>query len=204
MITENRKNLQETSNVIRELLGLSQPIQLSELKDIITQKFGVNLIEQKNCKPTLYIETSNGYEDCKSTLINDAPYGYQVTYNPDCSEREQLLYLSSILGQIMMCEQTKDAAKDVYTGRFQLLDKVGTVITDSDIINTLFRNVETLSDDIIKSETVGEILLVFAEHSNSRPGHRSSLSVAYDFQSETMLRQQTKDNGIYYVKLYKK
>ena len=204
MNTENRKNLQETSNVIRELLGLSQPIQLSELKDAMAQKFGVNLIEQKDCKPTLYIETPHGYEDCKSTLINDAPYGYQVTYNPNCSEREQLSSLASILGQIMLCEQTKDAAKDVYTGRFQLLDKEGTLITDSDVINNVFRNVETLSDDIVKSETAGEILLVFAKHSNDKPDKKAPLSVAYDFQSETMLRYQTKDNGIYYVKVYKK
>lgn len=189
MITENRKNLKETSNAIRELLGLSQPIQLSELKDVMAQKFGIKFIEHKNCEPT---------------LINDAPYGYKIIYTLDWDQNKQLLYFSALLGQIMMCEQTKDAAKNVYTGRFQLLDNAGIVITDSDIINTLFRNVETLSDDIIKSETAGEILLVFAEHSNRKPDDRSSLSVAYDFQSETMLRYQIKDNGIYYVKVYKK
>ena len=192
MNTENRKNLQEISNVIRKLLGLSQPIQLSELKDIMVQKFGANLIAQKGCKPTLYVDTPYGYEDCKSTL-----YSYQVTYNPDCSEREQLSSLAAALEQIMRCEQTKDSTKYIYTGGLQLLDKEGTLITDSDIIDNVLQNV-------VKAEAIGEILFVFAKHSNDKPDKKAPLSVAYDFQSETMVRCQTKDKDIYYIKMYKK
>lgn len=189
MNTAQRKNLKGTSNAFRELLGLNTPICLSELKHVLEEEFGIQLVEETGCQPA---------------FISDEPYGYKITYDPTWDEPMQLSCLASVLGKLFMYEQTKDAIPGIYTGTFQLLDATGSIITDDDAIRKSFRNFDTLRNEIERATTVTELLHILCKHANGTPDNMSYLTIAYDFQTDTMINYQMHDNVMYYVKVYKK
>lgn len=87
-----------------EMMGLSAPITLDELKTAI-QNMGIVL--------TAKLDMSCHADD----VVKHGAEDYEIYYNPKQSEQTQLWHLANALGKIILFGLPQDLDKNVYSGQ---------------------------------------------------------------------------------------
>lgn len=181
-----KESINDIADAVREKMGLSVPVNLENLKAGIVN-LGIKLTPDGN------------YTD---KVCKHAPYEYEIYYNPDWKEQEQLFHLCSALGQIMLFGLREDSEKDIYTGDYICLDEVGKEISQ----NQIFRNNIDFSDDILRCEDIEDLVDMLRKYVKDETCDRWKMSCPYDFYNETMIKIQRSgiEESVFFVKFAKK
>lgn len=180
------ESIETIASMVREKMGLSVPIQLTELKKNI-RKMGIKVT------PDTHLN---------DILSKYAPYDYEIFYNPNWNEQTQLFQICTALGSIMLFGLRRDSEKDIYTGTYICLDESGKTISETQI----FRYHTDMSENILRCEDPDDLIQMLHNYVKDEPCINYHMSNAYDFYNESMIKIQKSGIGetVYFVKFAKK
>lgn len=181
-----QKSIETIASMVREKMGLSVPIQLTELKESI-RKMGIKVT------PDTHLT---------DTLSKHAPYDYEIFYNPNWNEQTQLFQICTALGSIMLFGLKEDSEKDIYTGTYICLDESGKTISETQI----FRHATNMSENILRCEDPDDLIRMLHNYVKDEPCINYHIFRVYDFYNESMIKIQKSGIGetVYFVKFAKK
>ena len=181
-----QKSIETIASMVREKMGLSVPIQLTELKESI-RKMGIKIT------PDVHLT---------DTLSKHAPYDYEIFYNPNWNEQTQLFQICTALGSIMLFGLKEDSEKDIYTGTYICLDESGKTISKTQI----FRHATDMSENILRCEDPDDLIRMLHNYVKDEPCINYHIFRVYDFYNESMIKIQKSGIGetVYFVKFAKK
>lgn len=181
-----QKSIETIASIVREKMGLSIPIQLTELKKSI-RKMGIKIT------PDVHLT---------DTLSKHAPYDYEIFYNPNWNEQTQLFQICTALGSIMLFGLKEDREKDIYTGTYICLDESGKTISETQI----FRHATDMSENILRCEDPDDLIRMLHNYVKDEPCINYHIFRVYDFYNESMIKIQKSGIGetVYFVKFAKK
>lgn len=173
-----------------EMMGLSVPITLDELKTAI-QNIGIVL----TAKPDM-----SCYDD---DVVRHGAADYEIYYNSKQSEQTQLWNLANAFGKIILFGFPQDVDNNVYSGKFTLLSEKGDILN----IHDIFQNVDILKAELKRCTDLDDVKHRIKNFIKATEDKYRLVNV-YDFHKESMLRIRKECinpayNRIYYMKIIK-
>lgn len=180
------ESIETIASMVREKMGLSVPIQLTELKESI-KNMGIKVT------PDAHLT---------DTLSKHAPYDYEIFYNPNWNEQTQLFRICAALGSIMLFGLKEDSEKDIYTGTYICLDETGKTISETQI----FRHPTDMSENILRCEDPDDLIRMLRSYVKEESCINYYIFKVYDFYNESMIKIQKSGIGetVYFIKFAKK
>lgn len=173
-----------------EMMGLSAPITLDELKTAI-QNMGIILTAKSDM---------SCYDD---NVIRHGAEDYEIYYNPKQSEQTQLWNLANAFGKIILFGLPQDVDRDIYSGEFTLLSEQGDILD----IHEIFQDIDILKSELKRCTDLDDVKHRVKNFIKATSDEYRLVNV-YDFHKESMLRIRKECinpayNRIYYMKIIK-